>query len=211
MARQTDPVCRLCRREGLKLFLKGHRCYSPKCPIEKRANPPGQHGDRRGGRRSTSDFRPYLREKQKVRRAYGVAERQFRGYFRLASKSKGVTGDALLRLLERRLDNVIFRLGFASSRPEGRQLVRHGHFNVNGRRVDIPSFLVRSGDVITVREKSRALPLFKERAEEAASRTVPDWLSRDLTAMQGVVTQLPEREAVDLPVQERLIVEYYSR
>ncbi len=209
MARQTDPVCRLCRREGMKLFLKGHRCYSPKCPIEKRANPPGQHGDRRRGR--TSDFRPYLREKQKVRRIYSVGERQFRGYFKLASKSKGVTGEALLRILERRLDNAVFRLGFASSRPEARQLVRHGHFNVNGRRVDIPSFLVRVGEVIAVREKSRALPLFKERAAEAESRTVPEWLTRDLTAMQGTVSRLPERENVDLAIQERLIVEFYSR
>lgn len=209
MARQTDPVCRLCRREGMKLFLKGHRCYSPKCPIEKRANPPGQHGDKRP--RRTSDFRPYLREKQKVRRIYSVGERQFRGYFRLASKSKGVTGEALLRLLERRLDNVVFRLAFASSRPEARQLVRHGHFNVNGRRVDIPSFLVRAGDVIVVREKSRARPLFKDRIPEAESRSVPEWLIRDLTLMQGTVSRLPERENVDANIQERLIVEFYSR
>lgn len=209
MARQTDPVCRLCRREGMKLFLKGHRCYSPKCPIEKRANPPGQHGDKRP--RRTSDFRPYLREKQKVRRIYSVGERQFRGYFRVATKSKGVTGEALLRILERRLDNVVFRLGFSSSRPEARQLVRHGHFNVNGRRVDIPSFLVRPGDVICVREKSRARPLFKDRIAEAESRAVPEWLVRDLTAMQGTVSRLPERENCDAHIQERLIVEFYSR
>lgn len=209
MARQTDPVCRLCRREGIKLFLKGHRCYSPKCPVERRAGPPGQQSDRKRPR--ASDFRPYLREKQKVRRLYSVGERQFRGYFRLASKSKGVTGEALLRILERRLDNVVFRLGFASSRPEARQLVRHGHFNVNGRRVDIPSFLVRVGDVLTVREKSRALPLFKDRLGEAESRGVPDWLIRDLTAMQGTVSRLPERENMDAHIQERLIVEFYSR
>ena len=209
MARQTEPVCRLCRREGMKLFLKGHRCYSPKCPIERRANPPGQHGDKRP--RRTSDFRPYLREKQKVRRIYSVGERQFRGYFRVASKSKGVTGEALLRLLERRLDNVVFRLGFASSRPEARQLVRHGHFNVNGRRVDIPSFLVRAGEVVAVRDKSRARALFKERAAEAESRSVPEWLQRDLTAWQGTVVRLPERDTIDAHIQERLIVEYYSR
>lgn len=209
MARQTDPVCRLCRREGIKLFLKGHRCYGPKCPVEKRAGPPGQQNDRKRPR--ASDFRPYLREKQKVRRLYSVGERQFRGYFRLASKSKAVTGEALLRILERRLDNVVFRLGFASSRPEARQLVRHGHFNVNGRRVDIPSFLVRVGDVVTVREKSRALPLFKDRVGAAESRSVPEWLSRDLAGMQGTVSGLPDREHSDAHIQERLIVEYYSR
>jgi len=193
----------------MKLFLKGHRCYSPKCPIEKRASPPGQQNEKKRPR--PSDFRPYLREKQKVRRLYSVGERQFRGYFRLASKSKGVTGEALLRILERRLDNVVFRLGFASSRPEARQLVRHGHFNVNGRRVDIPSFLVRIGDVVLVREKSRALPLFKDRAAEAEARAVPEWLVRDLTAMQGTVSRLPERENMDAHIQERLIVEFYSR
>lgn len=209
MARQTDPVCRLCRREGTKLFLKGHRCYGPKCPIEKRKAPPGQHGDKRP--RRTSDFRPYLREKQKVRRIYGMQEGQFSHYFRIASKSKGVTGEALLTLLERRLDNVVFRLGFATSRPEGRQVVRHRHVTVNGRRVDVPSFLVRVGDVVAIAEKSRARPVFKERAAEAESRSVPDWLSRDLTVMSGTVVRLPERAALDSTIQERLIVEYYSR
>lgn len=209
MARQTDPVCRLCRREGMKLFLKGHRCYSPKCPIEKRKNPPGQHGDKRP--RRTSDFRPYLREKQKVRRIYGMQEGQFSRYFKIASKSKGVTGEALLSLLERRLDNVVFRLGFATSRPEARQIVRHGHITVSGRRVDIPSFLVRAGEVVAVAEKSRSRPVFKDRAAEAESRSVPEWLSRDLTAMSGTVLRLPERESIDPSIQERLIVEYYSR
>ncbi len=209
MARQTDPVCRLCRREGTKLFLKGHRCYSPKCPIEKRRNPPGQHGDKRP--RRTSDFRPYLREKQKVRRIYGVQERQFGRYFRIASKSKGVTGEALLTILERRLDNAVFRLGFASSRPEARQVVRHGHITVNGRRVNIPSYLLRAGDIIAVAEKSRVRPIFKDRAADAESRPVPAWLSRDLTTMSGTVVSLPEREALDSSIQERLIVEYYSR
>lgn len=209
MARQTDPVCRLCRREGMKLFLKGHRCYSPKCPIEKRSNPPGQHGDKRP--RRSSDFRPYLREKQKVRRIYGVLEGQFRRYFTIATKSKGVTGEALLTILERRLDNVVFRFGFASSRPEARQVVRHGHITVNGRRVDIPSFIVRAGDVVAVAEKSRARPIFKDRAAEAESRSVPDWLSRDLTTMSGTIVRIPERENIDQTIQERLIVEFYSR
>jgi small subunit ribosomal protein S4 len=193
----------------MKLFLKGHRCYSPKCPIEKHRMPPGQHGDKRP--RRSSDFRPYLREKQKVRRIYGMREGQFRRYFRLADKAKGVTGETLLQLLERRLDNVVFRLGFAASRPEARQMVTHGHFAVNGRKVDIPSFLVRPGDVVAVRERSRSLALLKQRAEEAEARTVPEWLVRDLTAMQGTVARLPQREELDLHVNERFIVEYYSR
>ena len=171
--------------------------------------PPGQHGDKRP--RRSSDFRPYLREKQKVRRIYGMGEGQFRRYFRVATKSKGVTGEALLRLLERRLDNVVFRLGFASSRPEARQLVTHGHFLVNERRVNVPSFLVREGDVVGVRQRSRALPLLRRRLEEAESRTVPDWLVRDLAGAQGTVARLPEREQLDMSVNERLIVEYYSR
>lgn len=208
MSGQIGPVCRLCRREGVKLFLKGHRCYTPKCPIEKHRMPPGQHGDIRP---KSSDFRPYLREKQKVRRIYGVGERQFQRVFRLASKSRGATGEALLSLLERRLDNVVFRLGFASSRPEARQIVSHGHIAVNGRRVNIPSLLVRAGDVIAVRQRSRALPFFKARVESAASRSVPEWLSRDLSAMEGTVVRLPERSELDSAINERLIVEYYSR
>ena len=210
MSRQTDPVCRLCRREGTKLFLKGHRCYGPKCPIERRANPPGQHGtERRRGR--SSDYRPYLREKQKVRRIYGVGEGQFRGYFRVASKSKGVTGEVLLRTLERRLDNVVFRLGFATSRPEARQVVNHGHVMVNGRRVDIPSFQVRPGDVVRLRDRARRLEIFKDRLAFGESRPVPDWLERDLENAQGTVLRLPERENMDSTIQERLIVEFYSR
>ena len=209
MARQTDPVCRLCRREGVKLFLKGLRCYSPKCPIEKRANPPGQHGDRRRGR--TSDYRPYLREKQKVRRVYGVGERQFHGYFKVAARSKDVTGEVLLRILERRLDNVVFRLGFARSRPEARQIVNHGHVCINGRRVDISSCLVRVGDVVALSEKSRGKPVFKDRLSLAESRAVPEWLERDLSAASGRVLRLPERENIDASIQERLIVEFYSR
>lgn len=209
MSGQTGPVCRLCRREGMKLFLKGHRCYSPKCPVEKHRMPPGQHGEKRP--RRSSDFRPYLREKQKVRRIYGMREGQFRRYFKVATKNKGVTGEALLQLLERRLDNVVFRLAFASSRPEGRQLVTHGHFLVNGRRVNIPSFLVRPGDVVGVSPRSRSLPFFKRRAEEAEARAVSDWLERDLAGMQGTVTRLPERANLDMSINERLIVEYYSR
>lgn len=209
MSGQTGPVCRLCRREGMKLFLKGHRCYSPKCPVEKHRMPPGQHGEKRP--RRSSDFRPYLREKQKVRRIYGMREGQFRRYFKVATKNKGVTGEALLQLLERRLDNVVFRLAFASSRPEGRQLVTHGHFLVNGRRVNIPSFLVRPGDVVAVSQRSRSLPFFKRRAEEAEARAVSDWLERDLAGMQGTVTRLPERANLDMSINERLIVEYYSR
>lgn len=204
-------MCRLCRREGAKLFLKGYRCYSPKCPIEKHAAPPGQHGDKRGRRPGSSDYRPYLREKQKVRRYYGLGERQFRRYFVRAGKTKGVTGETLLQLLERRLDNVVFRLGFASSRPEARQVVRHGHFTLNGRRADIPSILLREGDTVAVRESSRSKALFKKLAERAEARSAPEWLSRDLEAMRGVVVKLPDRASVEIAVNERLIVEYYSR
>lgn len=211
MARETGPVCRLCRREGTKLFLKGYRCYSPKCPIEKHAAAPGQHGDRRGRRGGNSDYRPYLREKQKVRRYYGLGEGQFSRYFVRAGKSKGVTGEALLQLLERRMDNIVFRLGFASSRPEARQLVRHRHFLLNGRRADIPSILLKTGDVVSVREGSRGKALFKTAAERAEARSVPAWLSRDIEAMRGTMVQLPTRESVEISVNERLIVEYYSR
>jgi small subunit ribosomal protein S4 len=202
-------VCRLCRREGVKLFLKGHRCYTPKCPIEKHRMAPGQHGDKRP--RHTSDFRPYLREKQKVRRIYGVGEAQFRRFFRMAAKARGATGEALLQLLERRLDNVVFRLGFAASRPQARQIVNHGHILVNGRKVNIASYLVRPGDVFSVREASRSSPLFQARAEEAGGRAVPAWLDRDLAAWRGTVLRLPERSEVEMNVNERLIVEYYSR
>jgi small subunit ribosomal protein S4 len=208
LARYTDPVCRLCRREGVKLYLKGHRCYTPKCPIERRAYPPGEHG---AARRKLSEYALHLREKQKARRIYGVLERQFRNTFAKASRRKGVTGTALLQMLERRLDNVVFRLGFASSRPEGRQMVRHGHFEVNGRRVNIPSYLVRAGDVIAVRERSRGLQLFKDRLEEARVRSVPDWLQLEPEAMRGVVLRIPERSEVDTVLQEHLIVEHYSR
>lgn len=192
----------------MKLFLKGHRCYTPKCPIEKRAFPPGEHGQ---GRKKQSEYGLHLREKQKARRIYGVLERQFRVTFARAAKGRGVTGETLLQLLERRLDNVVFRLGFASSRPEGRQLVRHGHFAVNGRRVNIPSFVVREGDIIAVREASRASTLFKDRLEEAGSRAVPEWLSAEYDQWRGSVVRLPRRDEIDVALQENLIVEHYSR
>jgi len=208
LARYTDPVCRLCRREGVKLYLKGHRCYTPKCPVERRSLPPGAHAPQR---RKMSEYAVHLREKQKARRIYGVFERQFQNTFAKASRSKGVTGSVLLQMLERRLDNVAFRMGIASSRPEGRQMVRHGHFEVNGRKVDIPSFLVRAGDVIAVRQGSRALELFKDRAEEARVRGTPDWLQLEPEAMRATVLRVPERSEVDTALQENLIVEHYSR
>ncbi|MDA8442219.1 MAG: 30S ribosomal protein S4 [Peptococcaceae bacterium] len=208
MARYTGPVCRLCRREGLKLYLKGDRCYTGKCAIDRRAYAPGQHGQ---SRKKPTEFAIQLREKQKARRIYGVLEGQFRGYFHKAARQKGMTGENLLRLLERRLDNVVYRLGFATSRPEARQLVRHGHFNVDGKRVDIPSFLVKLGQTITVREESKNSPRIKEILENRGSKTAPAWLSIDVTANSGSIIALPTREDIDVPVQEHLIVEKYSR
>lgn len=208
MARYTGPVCRLCRREGMKLFLKGDRCYTGKCAIDRRAYAPGQHGQSRG--KKPTEYGIQLREKQKVRRIYGVAEKQFRGYFDEAARQKGMTGENLLRLLERRLDNVVFQLGFATSRPEARQLVRHGHFIVNGRRVDIPSFLVRQGDVVAYKEASKSSPRIKEIITNL-DRTPPKWLSLDVNAISGTVEALPTREDIQMPIQEHLIVEKYSR
>ncbi|MHB1954661.1 MAG: 30S ribosomal protein S4 [Sulfobacillus sp.] len=207
MARYTGPVCRLCRREGVKLYLKGEKCFTDKCPVSRRAYPPGQHGQ---GRRKLSEYGVQLREKQKARRTYGIMEGQFARYFGKASKKKGVTGQLLLELLERRLDNVVYRMGLASSRAEARQLVRHGHFQVNGRRVDIPSFSVKPGDVVEVRESSRKKTRFKEMAQ-SASRGIPGWLEVDAEALRGTMVRLPSREEIDAPVQEQLIVEYYSR
>ncbi|MDP4127088.1 MAG: 30S ribosomal protein S4 [Bacillota bacterium] len=209
MARYTGPVCRLCRREGLKLFLKGERCYTGKCAIDRRAYAPGQHGQARA--KKPTEYGLQLREKQKARRLYGVMEKQFRHYFEEAARRKGVTGENLLVLLERRLDNVIFHLGFASSRPEARQLVNHGHFNVNGHKVDIPSYSVRVGEVIAVREGSKSSPRIKQLLENLGSRTVPGWLSLDANAAAGTVVALPTREDIQLPIQEHLIVEKYSR
>jgi len=199
----------LCRREGEKLFLKGEKCYTEKCPFERRGYPPGQHGQ--GRRQRPTEYGIHLREKQKLRRIYGVLERQFERYYREAARRKGVTGENLLILLESRLDNIVYRLGFAPSRAAARQLVMHGHFTVNGRKVDIPSAQVRPGDVIEVREKSRQIPMIKESVEAATSRGLPAWLELDAEAMRGTVKSLPTRDQIDVQVQEHLIVEHYSR
>lgn len=208
MARYTGSVCRLCRREGLKLFLKGDRCYTPKCAIERKAYAPGQHGQ---GRKKVSEYGLQLREKQKARRIYGILESQFRRYFEKAERQTGVTGENLLRLLERRLDNVIYRLGLGSSRSEARQLVRHGHFMVNGRKVNIPSYLIRVGDVITIRDKSKESPKIKELMERSGDRTPPSWLELETEQARARVVDYPTRDQIDATVQEHLIVELYSR
>ena len=208
MARYTDPSCRLCRREGQKLFLKGERCYSTKCSMEKRSFPPGQHGQ---GRKKVSEYGLQLREKQKAKRFYGLQEAQFRNTFDKASRKTGITGENLLIMLETRLDNVVFRLGFASSRKEARQLVLHGHFRVNGNRVDIPSYLVDSGDLVAVMEKSREVALIKENAEVATARKAPEWLEFNAEKIEGKVLSLPSREQIDAPVTEQLVVEFYAR
>ena len=208
MARYTGSVCRLCRREGLKLFLKGDRCYTPKCAIERKAYAPGQHGQ---GRKKVSEYGLQLREKQKARRIYGILESQFRRYFEKAERQTGVTGEHLLRLLERRLDNVIYRLGLGSSRSEARQLVRHGHFMVNGRKVNIPSYLIRVGDVITIRDKSKESPKIKELMERSGDRTPPSWLELETEQARARVVDYPTRDQIDATVQEHLIVELYSR
>ncbi len=208
MARYTGPVCKLCRRERTKLFLKGTRCESPKCPIEKGRPPPGEHGR---GRVRESEYLVQLREKQKAKRFYGVLEKQFRSYYEEASRSKGVTGEELMRICESRLDNVVYRSGLAMNRPMARQLVSHGHFEVNGHRVDVPSYRVKAGDRITVRERSRSLGRIVENASYAESRTIPEWLSVDLKDLSVEVLALPERNQIDAPVQEQLIVEYYSK
>ena len=208
MARYSESVCRLCRREGLKLFLKGDRCYTDKCAFERRSYAPGQHGLRR---RKFSDYGAQLREKQKVRRIYGVLEKQFRKYFRMAEKMKGVTGDNLLILLERRLDNMVYRMGFANSRNQARQLVKHGHFLVNGKGVDIPSYLVKSGDLVTVKERSRKSKMINEAMEAVERRRVPEWLALEKDKCQARVTAFPTREQMTMPIQEQLIVELYSK
>lgn len=209
MAKYTDAVCRLCRREGLKLFLKGDRCYTTKCAIDRRGYAPGQHGQSRG--KKPSEYGIQLREKQKARRIYGVLEKQFRNYFALAARQKGMTGENLLRLLERRLDNVVFRIGFASSRAEARQFVTHGHITVNGKRVDIASYLVKAGEVISIKESSRDISRIKEMTETLKDRAVPSWLSIDANTASGTVLSLPSREDIQVPVEEHLIVEKYSR
>ena len=211
MARYIDSVCRLCRAEGEKLFLKGDRCFSPKCSVERRAYPPGVHGRQGQFRRKESDYGTQLREKQKVRRIYGVFERQFRRYFQEAQRQKGLTGVNLLVLLESRLDNVIYRLGLADSRPQARQLVSHGHFDLNGRKTNIPSCLVSEGDIITVRESSKKTDYFKEVAKSLDEGRVPGWLSLNATELSGRVVSIPTREHIDVTLNEQLIVEYYSR
>jgi small subunit ribosomal protein S4 len=208
MARYTGSVCRLCRREGAKLFLKGTRCYSKKCSFERRPTPPGQHGVRR---RKMGDFGIQLREKQKMRRVYGVLERQFRGYFDTAEQRPGVTGESLLRFLETRLDNVVYRMGFASSRAQARQLVGHGHFAVNGVATNIPSFQLQPGDRVEVREGKRAREPFKLAKETLKSHQPPEWLSIDAAKLSGTVAELPRRDQMPLDLNEQLVVEYYSR
>ena len=209
MARYSGPVCRLCRREGSKLFLKGSRCLSDKCAIERRNYPPGQHGRRRG--RRPSDYQVQLREKQKVKRIYGVFERQFRKYFKEAAQRRGITGEDLLIGLERRLDNVVYRTGLALSRAHARQIVRHGHIQVNGGRVDIPSYQTSQGDVIAVASGSKKNIEIKMAAENATAVERPNWLQADLDSLEGRVVQLPTRADLDIDIQEQLIVELYSK
>lgn len=208
MARYTGPVCRLCRREGAKLYLKGDRCYSDSCSFTKRSYAPGQHGQ---ARKKVSEYGLQLREKQRARRVYGVLEGQFRTYFDKADRQKGITGENLLVLLERRLDNVVYRLGFAASRTQARQLVRHRHFTVNGKRVDIPSYQIKPGDVIQVKETSKQSPLIKEIAEAVITKTTPAWLEVQAEEMIGKIVRYPNRDEIDTPIQEHLIVELYSR
>ncbi|MEZ4359419.1 MAG: 30S ribosomal protein S4 [Kofleriaceae bacterium] len=209
MARYTGAVCRLCRREDMKLFLKGERCYTDKCGYERRSYPPGQHGQSR--RRKRSDYGEQLREKQKVKRIYGIAERQFRGYYHKAIHMKGVAGENLIQLLERRLDNVVYRMGFASDHAEARQLVRHGHFRINGKKVDIPSYLVRPRDIVNVCEASQKIARINEALAAVDRRGVPQWIDLDKDGFRGTVRQLPSREDVTLPIREQLIIELYSK
>ncbi len=209
MARYTEAVCRLCRREGLKLYLKGERCYTEKCGVDRRTYAPGQHGQRRRGK--PSEYGLQLREKQKARRIYGVLESQFRKYFKEADRRKGITGENLLQILESRLDNVVYRLGFALSRAEARQLVRHGHFDVNGRRVNIPSYQLSPGQVISTRQSSRDKGRFKDLSELLRTQGTVDWLEVDRENLSGKVLRLPTREEIDIPITEHLIIELYSR
>ncbi len=208
MARYKDEQCRICRREGQKLFLKGSRCYTDKCSIARRNYAPGQHGQRR---KKLSEYGTQLREKQKTKSFYGVQEKQFRKYFEMASVTKGVTGERLLQILESRLDNVVYRLGFGMSRAQARQLVNHGHFEVNGKKVDIPSYLVKPGDVIAVREIRKDNKTIKENVENNSARPIPAWLEKDNEKLSGKVIRLASREDIDIPVQEHLIVELYSK
>ena len=208
MAKYTDSKCRLCRREGAKLFLKGERCFKGVCAFEKRPVAPGQHGM---SRKKISEYGLQLREKQKCKRIYGVLEGQFRKYYEKADRMKGITGENMLILLERRLDNVVYRLGFAPSRPMARQLVNHGHIRVDGQKVDIASYLVKPGQTITVRERSRDMANFKDLREQGASKPIPKWLELDSENLTGKIAQMPQRDDIDLTVEENLIVEFYSR
>jgi small subunit ribosomal protein S4 len=212
MARYNDAVCKLCRREGAKLFLKGERCFSPKCAFDRRPYPPGAHGKQAEfRRRKDSDYALQLRAKQKAKRVYGMLEQDFRRYFRESLRHRGMTGLNLLLMLESRLDNVVYRLGFAASRPQARQLVSHGHVDVNGHKVNIPSYQVRPGDVVAVRLNSQRKPFFKDMALDLEHRAVPEWLSRDDVNMSGRMMALPERKDIDSSIEEQLIVEFYSR
>jgi small subunit ribosomal protein S4 len=209
LARYIDPVCRLCRREGIKLFLKGDRCYTDKCAIEKRSYPPGQHGS--GFRQKLSEFGQQLREKQKVKRIYGMLEKQFRRFFAEAARKRGMTGETLLGLLEKRLDNVVYRMGFATSRAEARQIVKHGHLLLNGKRADIPSMLVKVNDVVTVRDPSRKIARITSAMEAARRKGTSSWIQMDMDNFAGKIVGEPKREELTLPIQEQLIVELYSR
>ena len=208
MSRYKDEQCRICRREGQKLFLKGSRCYTDKCSVSRRNYAPGEHGQKKA---KLSEYGTQLREKQKTKSFYGVGEKQFRKYFEMASNKKGITGENLLQILESRLDNVVYRLGYGSSRAQARQLVNHGHFDVNGKKVDIASYLVKPGDVIKVREIKKDSGIMKENVEALASRPVPEWLEKDVETLSGKVIRLASRQDVDLPVEEHLIVELYSK
>ncbi|MBL0714322.1 MAG: 30S ribosomal protein S4 [Desulfosarcina sp.] len=209
MARYTGSVCRLCRRENMKLFLKGDRCYSDKCAFDRRGYPPGQHGERRG--RKISDYGIQLREKQKVKRMYGLTEKQFRTFFQRANRQRGITGTNLLVMLERRLDNVVYRMGFVNSRTQGRHFVRHNHFSVNGKKVNIPSYLIRPDDTVEVWEKSRAIQSIGDALEAVVRRGVPQWIELEKDNFKGVVKSLPVREDLTMPIQEQLIVELYTK
>ena len=209
MARYTGSVCRLCRRENMKLFLKGDRCFSDKCAFDRRGYPPGQHGERRG--RKISDYGIQLREKQKVKRMYGLTEKQFRLFFKRANQQKGITGTNLLVMLERRLDNLVYRMGFVNSRTQGRHFVRHNHFTVNGKKVNIPSFLAKAGDIVEVREKSRAIQAISDSLDAVVRRGVPQWIELEKEAFRGIVKGLPVREDLTMPIQEQLIVELYTK
>ncbi len=208
MSRYKDEQCRICRREGQKLFLKGSRCYTDKCSVTRRNYAPGQHGQKKT---KLSEYGTQLREKQKTKSFYGVGEKQFRRYFEMAENKKGITGEELLQILESRLDNVVYRLGYGSSRAQARQLVNHGLFEVNGHKVDIPSYLVKAGDVVAVRESKKDVSIIKQNAEQNASRPVPEWLEKDSEKLSGKVIRLASREDVDIPVEEHLIVELYSK